>query len=509
MKHTPETIGGSMACGRWTSPTASTIAKTIQRLHTSLSCELKSVYGATLRGVLPKIFAPDGTTLLTEAIRLTLDDRGDAVGFVIGNVESIDYRIPENRMSLWHASNSNIARTLRHPAVEERLARAITDIRLDDEMLVALAAAGLGDFTRIHIALAHKLAFGIVSECIANATRHHQQGALNLLRAFPPTIRFALIHPLLADEKADLIRDTLIVAPILSLVPVKLVACAGARPKDILKELGLPIEARNLQPRALSPYRRLMLHDGRDLASGDIPWLTTELLTALPAHSLNQYRVVTICFGLRLREVPPAAIAERAIWAARNAGELFKVKENFEPLLDWLRADPEALTKYEVRCWSREISAAHALRAAQDLKTIHTKLKDATKGDKFAIPHWCDRDESLPASKWFLRPIRNEAELIAASRRNSNCAAAYAGDCKSGAALIVELIRPIYEGTGLPHDGAHETGAMVELSYAWGRWHIVQAKGFANGAPRPSAVRALDRLISEINGDTSKKEGGQ
>ena len=46
MEHTPEPIGGSMAGARWTPPTIITIAKTIQRLHTTLSSELKSVYGA-------------------------------------------------------------------------------------------------------------------------------------------------------------------------------------------------------------------------------------------------------------------------------------------------------------------------------------------------------------------------------------------------------------------------------------------------------------------------------
>ena len=509
MEHTPEPIGGSMAGARWTPPTIITIAKTIQRLHTTLSSELKSVYGATLRGIVPRIFASGGTTPLTANIRLILDERGDAVGFIIGNEDAIDYRVPENALALWHASNSNLARTLRRPAIEERLARAITSIRLDDETLLALAACGLATLTKIHIALAHKIAFGIVSECIANATSAGQQGALNQLRAYPPTIRFALIHGLLADPKADLIRDTLIAAPILSLAPQKLVARAGDRPKDILKEIGLPVEARKLLPRALSPYRRLMLHDGRDLASGDCPWLTPELLTALPKHPLNQYHVINIGFGLRLREVPDAEIAERTIWAARSSEVLFKDKAHVEPLLDWLRADPEALKKYEVRHWTRDISAEHAIAAASDLHTLHTKLKDAAPGNVFAVPKWCDRKERLPASKWFLRPIRNEAELIAASRRSSNCAAAYADDCKRGAALIVEIIRPIYEGTGLPNDGESETGAMVELSFGWNRWHIVQSKGFANKRAQPSAVQALDRLITQINDSNSNsaKEG--
>ncbi len=482
-------------------PSVTTIAKTIQRLQTTLSSELKSVYGATLRGIVTNLFAADGTTPLTANIRLILDDRGVAVGFAVGNEDVIDYRVPENALALWHASNSNLARTLRRPAIEERLARAFTSIQLEDEMLLALAARGLATLTKIHIAMAHKIAFGIVSECIANATSAVQQGSLNLLRAFPPTIRFALIHGLLADPKADLIRDTLIAAPILSLAPQKLVARAGDSPKDILKEIGLPVEARKLLPRALSPYRRLMLHDSRDYASGDCTWLTPELLTALPKHPLNQYRVINIGFGLRLRELPDDVIAKRAIWAARSSEALFKDKDYVEPLLDWLRADPDALKKYEVRHWTPDISAEHAIAAATDLQTIHTKLKEAASGDQFVVPKWCDRRERLPASKWFIRPIRNEAELIAASRRNCNCAAVYAADCKTGTSLLVEIIRPIFEGTGLPNDGEHEIGAMVELSYGWGRWHIVQAKGFANGLPRPSAMQALDRLISEINGD--------
>jgi hypothetical protein len=510
MNDTPAPDNGATVRARWTPPSTATIAKCLARLQTTLSSELKSVYGATLRGVVPRIFAPDGTTPLTAAIRLIIDDGGDAVGFILGNEDTIDYRTPEDMGALWHASNSNLARTLRHPAIEERLARAFTAIRLEDEMLAATAMAGLRDFTRIKIPLAHKIAYGVVSECIANATDHFQQGSLNVLRSIPPTIRFALIHPLLADEKAELIRDMLLAAPILALAPTMLVARAGEKPKDILKELGLPVEARKLLARALSPYRRLMLHDGRDLASGDCPWLTPELLTALPEHSLNQYRMINICFGLRLREVPDDKIAERAIWAARNSTELFKDKAHVEPLLDWLRADPTALKRYEVRGWSQDISTEHAIAAARDMQEMHTRLKEMkTKGSAFIVPDWCDRKERLPASKWFLRPIRNEEELIAASRRSSNCAAAYADDCKRGAALIVEIIRPVYECTGLPNDGESETGAMVELSFGWNRWHIVQSKGFANKRAQPSAVQALDRLITQINDSNSNsaKEG--
>ena len=502
--------GGSTPRARWTPPTIPTIARTIQRLQTTLSSELKSVYGATLRGVVPRIFAPDGTTPLTAAIRLIIDDGGDAVGFILGNEDTIDYRKPEDMGALWHASNSNLARTLRHPAIEERLARAFTAIRLEDEMLAATAMAGLSDFTRIKIPLAHKVAYGVVSECITNSTDHFQQGSLNLLRSIPPTIRFALIQPLLAHPKADRIRDTLMAAPILALAPTMLVARAGDKPKEMLKALGLPTKARKLLARALSPHKRLMLQDGRDLASGDCPWLTPELLMALPKHSLNQYRVINICFGLRLREVPDDKITERAIWAARNSAELFKDKAHVEPLLDWLKADPTALKRYEVRGWSQDISVEHALAAARDMQEMHTRLKEMkTKGSAFIVPDWCDRKERLPASKWFLRPIRNEAELIAASRRSSNCAAAYADDCKRGAALIVEIIRPIYEGTGLPNDGESETGAMVELSFGWNRWHIVQSKGFANKRAQPSAVQALDRLITQINDSNSNsaKEG--
>lgn len=508
MNDTPAPIPGATARARWTPPSTPTIARTIQRLQSTQSSELKSVYGATLRGILPRIFAPDGSTPLTANIRLILDERGDAVGFVIGNEDTIDYRKPEDMGALWHASNSNLARTLRHPPIEERLARAFTAIRLQDEVLAATVLAGLRDFDRIKIPLAHKIAFGVISECISNATDHFQQGSLNLLRSMPPTIRFALISAVLAHEKAEFIRDMLLAAPILALAPAKLVARAGDKPKALLRDLGLPTEARRMLTRALSPYRRLMLHDGRDLATGDCSWLTPELLTALPDHSLNQYRVINIAFALRLREVPDDKITERAIWAARLAAELFKDKASVEPLTEWLKADPTALKKYEMRGWNSEISAERAIAAATELRELHTKLKEVKgKGNAFIVPPWCDRKERLPASKWFLRPIRNEAELIAASRRNSNCAAVYAADCKNGTSLLVEIIRPIFEDTGLPNDGKRETGAMVELSFGWNRWHIVQAKGFANKRAQPSAVQALDRLISEINGDTNKKEG--
>lgn len=105
--------------------------------------------------------------------------------------------------------------------------------------------------------------------------------------------------------------------------------------------------------------------------------------------------------------------------------------------------------------------------------------------------------------------MRNEAELIAAARRNANCAAVFAPECRAGDITIVEVIRRRRAGSGLPHEGCYETGAMAEISNLYGGPRLVQSRGFANGDPRPSADKALRRFLASIDAlDTCKNGGG-
>ena len=477
------------------------IAKTIARLQTNPD-DLKSIYGPKMRGLVPLIFNSDGTTPLTDEIRLILDEWGRAVGFVIANDIPIDYRKPrKNEQALRHASNSNLARSFRKPPIEEQLVRAIKGVPLSHDMLTALEAYGLPNFSKIDMWTAHKIACGIVSECSENATGAEQQGVRNQLFSFPPTVRFDLAPLLLACPQSDMNRDLLLAAPILALAPSKLASSAGMKPKAVLRALGLPVEARKLKPRALSPIKRLALHDGGDLSGDDVPWLTPLLLNALPNHGLQQLRVIDSAFTFHMHGMSSADVTARASWIAQHAAEIVGVKGQLEMIVDWLRADPDALTRYTIRLWSPDISSASAIKAAHELRDVHTRLTTAASADPFRVPPWAEIGERLPTSKWTLRPIRNESDLILAARRNANCAAAYADACRRGSTLIVEVIRPITRGSKLPNDGEHETGALAEISYFRGRLQVIQVKGFANSEPVATAASALNRLIDDLNPD--------
>jgi hypothetical protein len=457
---------------------------------------LASYYGRKLRGLVPALFDADGRTPLSTYLRLMKGSTG-FTGFMLGNVAA-DYGTPENGPYLYQASNQNLARGLATMPAEELLARGIAEIRLPPELAEELMLLGI-EVEKLPLRIAHKIAYGVVSETVANAIPASRLGALNLFRSHAPTIRFGLIELLFASADSDRVRDMLIQAPILALAPGLLAHHVGEKPKTLLRELGLPVEARRLQARALSPLRYWMLHDGRDLADGDMRWMTPALLNDLPKSKFAQYRVITLAFDLLLAGLDDAAVAERVIWAARNAADLFKGKVK-PPLAEWMRASDSFLSRAAIKEWHPKISADTALEAAKAAAVAY-EIEGGTTAE-FPLPHWAIW-QRLPKSKWWLQPIGHELDLFAAGRRNANCVAAYVDACRSGAVTICEIRRPITKRKGpkLPVVDGLEVGAVIEVARRWGCWQLIQMRGYANGDVLPPLARAVRRFVAALNGE--------
>ena len=86
-----------------------------------------------------------------------------------------------------------------------------------------------------------------------------------------------------------------------------------------------------------------------------------------------------------------------------------------------------------------------------------------------------------------------------------NCAGIYGAACRTGRTVLAEIRRPLRANPPgklpLPRDDGEEIGGLVELSYRWDRWQLVQAKGYSNTEPRASAVEAVARFLAVINGE--------
>lgn len=486
---------------------AQRLAKIAQRLTTASDREAAALWGPDYRGLLPHLFDPNGSTPLTISVRLLLADDGRAVGFHL-EADTIDYRdLPASTETagapiLGQPSNQNIGRACSSPAIEERLARHFHKAPLPDAILEAVADLGL-ELERLPLSMANRIARAIVSEALRNAIGPERAGALHLLRAFGATVRQALIRPLFAaDGRADLRRELLLQAPILALKPSALYAFAGRSPRDALRALGLPVEARRILPKALSPIARWMLIDDRELTAADLGWLTPALCNALPETTPGQHAALNLALELLLGHLDDAAVAERCTWACKHAADLFT--KDARGLRDWLLADPALLKRAGIQPWHPAISATAALDAAAAIDAIHAIIKDAERSAPLPLPAWAHR-QLLPNSGWELVPITDEIGLIGAGARLANCAATFAPRCRSGSTVLAEIRRPIpAKATGkaaLPRDGGEEIGAMVEITRRWDHWQLVQARGFANAEPRGSAVDALARFLATLNGE--------
>jgi hypothetical protein len=486
---------------------AKRIARIIQRLHTATDREAAALWGSDYRGLACRLFSLNGSTPLTALVMLMLDAEDRVVGFSLDG-DTVDYNdlvaSTEAAASpiLAQPANQNLGRACSTPAIEERLVRHLHKTPLPDPIIEALADLGI-ELEHLPLAVANKIARAIISEALRNAISPEQAGALHMLRAFGATVRQALIRPLFKnDGRAELRRDLLLQAPILGLVPSALYAFAGRSPKEALRSLGLPVEARRILPKALSPVARWMHIDERELSAADLGWLTPALCAALPETTPGQHAVLSLALELLLGHLDDAAVAERCIWACQHAGELL-AKDTIS-VRGWLLADTALLIRAGIAPWCQAIGAKAALAAAAATAEIHTILKDAERSSAFPLPNWANR-QRLPNSKWVFTPIQDEIGLIASGARMRNCAGIYGPASRTGRTIIAEIRRPIpAKPTGkvmLPRDGDEEIGALVEISHRWDRWQVVQAKGFANSEPRASAVEAVARFLAQINGE--------
>jgi hypothetical protein len=486
---------------------AGRLAKITQRIITTSDREAAALWGPDYRGLLCYLFDLNGLTPLTSSVRLVPDAEGRVVGFQLDG-DAIDYRdLPASMETagspiLAQAPNANLGRACSTPAVEERLARHLHKATPPDAILEALADLGL-ELEFLPLTVANRIARAIISEAIRNAISPEQAGALHLLRAFGATVRQAVIRPLFAaDGHADLRRELLLQAPILGLMPSALYAFAGRSPKDALRSLGLPVQARRILPKPLSPLFRWMHLSDRELSAADLGWLTDELCTALPNTTPGQHAVLNLALELLLGHLDDTAVAERCTWASKHAAELFT--KDTPSLRDWLLAVPALLERAGIQPWHPAIGPKAALDAAAATAEIHAILNNAERSTPFRLPNWAHR-QRLPNSSWQLVPIQDEIGLISAGARMRNCAAIYRTACRTGLSIIAEIRRPVPTKpagkAALPRDGGEEIGAMVEISHRWGRWQHVQARGFANAEPRASAVEALARFLAAINGE--------
>ncbi len=509
-------VTGIIAFGATLAPTstrgldpseAKRLAKIIQRLNTASDREAAALWGSDYRGLLCHLFDTNGSTPLNRSVRLMLDNDRGAVGFHLDGDE-IDYcDLPAstktaNAPILAQAPNANLGRACSTPAIEERLARHFHKTRLPDAILEALAGLGL-ELERLPLATANKVARAIISEALRNTIAPEQAGALYLLRAFGATVRQALIRPLFAaDGRADLRRELLLQAPILALVPRVLYSHAGKSPKEALRSIGLPVEARRILPKALSPVARWMHLDERELSAADFGWLTPGLCNALPDTAPGQYAVMNLALQLLLGHLDDAAVTERCIWACQYADMLFA--KHGTRLRDWLLADRVLLAGARIWPWHPNIDVRVALVAATATASIHNILKDTKRSASFPLPDWACR-QKLPNSSWHLVPTRDEIGLIGAGARMANCVGIYGNACRSGRTIISEVRRsipttPMGMAT-LPCDGGEEIGCIVEIACRWGRWRLVQARGYSNAVPPDSAVDAVVRFLATLNGE--------
>ena len=222
------------------------------------------------------------------------------------------------------------------------------------------------------------------------------------------------------------------------------------------------------------------------------------MLAVLPPNSLLQLKLFKLAYVLLLDGMSQAEVAERITWAARHTGTLFA--RGTPPLDDWLRSSPELLDRAAIRRWNADISPQHALEAAAASSEAHKLLGDPQKAEPFKLPPWAF-PRPLPRSRWTLRPISNQFDLVAAGRRNQNCAALLGEPCRFGTKVIVEITRPVRAPSSLPKVSDHEIGAMAEIVSFCGYWKIVQCRGFANGGPVGSARAAVQRFVDELNGE--------
>jgi hypothetical protein len=493
-----------------TTPTAqdTDIGKLIASVRGLEPREAHAYYGRQYQALITSaFFAPDDSFVLYPALRLLRDSKGRVTGHINGN-HTTDYTPQTGNIagSVLQSDSMNTGQASAHASAENRLFKALAETPLPPGVQAVLASYGVKADT-LPRRVAHAISNAIINNAINNAVPPDYAGPLHTVRRYGTTLRRHVAASLWALDPHDarMMNQTLIAVPILGLSPITLAGAVGRKIKDVLRDLGLPVEARNLLPRALSPLAFYMFTEQRGLNGAELSWLTSGLLKALPDTTPLQYRVMLLAMRLLLAHSPEAAVTERCTWAANIADELFKDHAASAALHEWLNADPAVLTRAGIPIWHDAMSATAALDATKATTEIHKLANSATRSKPFPLPAWATT-RKLPRSKWSFVPVPDEISLIGAGTRLANCAATYAGRCATGKTVIAEIRCPIPARprgrSSLPHDAGEEIAALAEITFCWGRWSLVQIKGFANSDPLPSTTAAVQRLITEINAST-------
>jgi hypothetical protein len=487
-------------------------AKVIARLVTSDDRTRRALYGVSLQALTASaLFRKDGTCTINPFTHLVLDTHGRIVGFQHGNLV-IDYtprtgNVPGSGLQ---PNSMNVTRSSGVVSPEADIYKVLAETDLSPGILTALAEYAQ-TFTKLPKAIASGIAKAIVSVAITNAVPPEYAGILHLVHRYGATLRIGIIKTLwAADETTAIhINELLIAAPIAGLFPSRLASFTGRKLKDILHELSLPIEARKLQPLALSPISYYATQTDRSINSADLGWLTPSLLNALPSEANLQHRITSLAMELGLRRMEDADIAEACTWAASHVSELYKDLELSKGIADWLTADPSILKRVHIKPWHGKIGADTALDSVKLLSTVHDVLKAPARANPFPLPPWAHHRQ-LPNARWNIHPCADEIDLIASGQLLGNCAATYTARCRDGRTVLAEIRRPkpptpLGKGkTKLPVNGnGEEVAALVEIAFAFGRWRLAQAKGPHNTEALQSVTTAVQRLVDELNATTT------
>ncbi|MEQ3727391.1 MAG: hypothetical protein ABNH38_08250 [Tateyamaria sp.] len=391
---------------------------------------------------------------------------------------------------LWQPSNQNLARRVSN-TLEERLVRTL--MRPDQ---------GYPD--KISRSAANYLGRAIVATALGNALGADLEGHLATLRGLPPS-QHDLIAPLVLDgsDRADLLRDLIFQAPILTLFPDALPNLAGQSPKAALKTLGLPPTARNIKRGAIAPLaKRMRLSYRHTDAAADLGWLTSELCRVLPPQMGLQRAVMDVGCILVRRHMPALEVAAFCTWLCKSGLTAMRIGQVnvrvCQGLCDYRCTSSALLREAGVAKWTEASNILAALENAYDLTST---IKDLGSGSEkgFPVLEWMPVGQKTPHAHRFYQILR-ERDLRTLARQAKNCVSIYSGACEQGTSAIYVLT-----GKARASDLKYVTSegekiiAVVELTCWRGLAEIEQIEGPDNKPVRAPVRAEVQTIIDTHN----------
>jgi hypothetical protein len=476
----------------------------------------RAKYGPHGYGLLPFLY----TTATGNALRFWDGVRavGNRTGFEVGN-RRCDYAAPrkiatgdglDGYYSALQPSNLNLQR--RAPRAFENLVHnemrrcnavwrsAVTELGMDPE-----------DHPHPGNRANSRIQHALIGDSIRRAVPDERQGALSVLLRNVPSLTGGSADILALNEDTTQLRDTLFQIPVLMLFPRWFRRWAqGKRQRNILDALGLPRSAAKLLPAgvgAVAGVRGFARNPFRDaVVQDDLVWLSERVGGALPPESFRQRKLATIATRLACEETDPARCEAVAFWLC-TALAVIKCDSDLSfaeemALHDYLTAPPEMLDASAVRKFGHHLTLESALAAASDYAKYLMAL-NGLSGPAFPTPAWAPADGQLPNAHWRLVRVKDPAELFAAARLFSNCAAGKVGACRVGKSAIYIVIRnPMATDKQSArcrdaNGGEFIAGAMLELiGGSDGKPVIFQLLGRANRDPAASIVKAVNNFLA-------------